>query len=121
MDSIKKKMISLTNTTEEAYLKAARFTEELDKWTDIGDKHEEHLKNIQKKIQSMEGSFDVCTEQLFEVSLKLEEKEKAYNNTEGEVDLCFIIDFLYFVEFASIKMLYSCTIGIGNSNLEVPV
>ena len=89
MDSIKKKMISLTNTTEEAYLKAARFTEELDKWTDIGDKHEEHLKNIQKKIQSMEGSFDVCTEQLFEVSLKLEEKEKAYNNTEGEVDLCF--------------------------------
>merc|ERR1719244_1952870 len=36
-------------------------------------------------MQSMEGSFDMCTEQLFEVSLKLEEKEKAYNNTEGEV------------------------------------
>merc|ERR1719402_437790 len=36
-------------------------------------------------MQSMEGSFDLCTEQLFEVSLKLEEKEKAYNNTEGDV------------------------------------
>jgi hypothetical protein len=32
-----------------------------------------------------EGQFDSCTEQLFEVSLKLEEKEKAYNNTEGDV------------------------------------
>merc|ERR1719510_144389 len=36
-------------------------------------------------MQTMEGSFDSCTEQLFEVSLKLEEKEKAYNNTEGDV------------------------------------
>merc|ERR1719312_1741249 len=36
-------------------------------------------------MQSMEGHFDSCTEQLFEVSLKLEEKEKAYNNTEGDV------------------------------------
>merc|ERR1719474_931154 len=36
-------------------------------------------------MQSMEGHFDLCTEQLFEVSLKLEEKEKAYNNTEGDV------------------------------------
>ena len=33
----------------------------------------------------MEGQFDSATEQLFEVSLKLEEKEKAYNNTEGDV------------------------------------
>merc|ERR1712107_552827 len=36
-------------------------------------------------MQTMEGQFDSCTEQLFEVSLKLEEKEKAYNNTEGDV------------------------------------
>merc|ERR1712080_734905 len=72
-------MITLTNATEEAELKAARFEEECIKWTDIGDRHDEQLKTIQKKIQAMEGSFDSCTEQLFEVSLKLEEKEKAYN------------------------------------------
>jgi len=52
---------------------------------DIGDKFDEQLKTIQKKIQTMEGAFDSCTEQMFEVGLKLEEKEKAYNNTEGDV------------------------------------
>merc|ERR1719360_208232 len=36
-------------------------------------------------MQSMEGQFDSCTETLFEVTIKLEEKEKAYNNTEGDV------------------------------------
>ena len=36
-------------------------------------------------MQTMEGSFDVCTEQLFEVTLKLEEKEKAYGNAESDV------------------------------------
>jgi len=85
MDSIKKKMITLANATEEAELKAAKFEDECEKWTDIGDRHDEQLKTVQKKIQAMEGSFDTCTEQLFEVSLKLEEKEKAYNNTEGDV------------------------------------
>jgi len=78
-------MITLTNATEEAEIKAAKFEEECAKWTDIGDKFDDQLKTIQKKIQTMEGSYDSCTEQLFEVSLKLEEKEKAYNNTEGDV------------------------------------
>lgn len=36
-------------------------------------------------MQSLEGQFDSCTEQLFEVSLKLEHKEKAYSNAEGDV------------------------------------
>merc|ERR550519_2277420 len=36
-------------------------------------------------MQVMEGSFDTCTEQLFEVTLKLEEKEKAYGNAESDV------------------------------------
>ena len=85
MDSIKKKMITLAAATDDANARAQKFQEECEKWSDIADKHEDQLKNIQKKIQSMEGSFDACTEQLFEVSLKLEEKEKAYNNTEGFV------------------------------------
>merc|ERR1712088_175909 len=36
-------------------------------------------------MQSLEGQFDVCTETLFDVSLKLEVKEKAYANAEGDV------------------------------------
>merc|ERR1719186_137854 len=36
-------------------------------------------------MQTMEGSFDACTEQLFEVTLKLESKEKAYSNAESDV------------------------------------
>ena len=33
----------------------------------------------------MEGQFDSCSEQLFDVTMKLETKEKAYSNAEGEV------------------------------------
>merc|ERR1719150_831163 len=36
-------------------------------------------------MQSLEGQFDSCTEQLFEVGLKLEQKEKAYSSAEGDV------------------------------------
>merc|ERR1712223_654610 len=36
-------------------------------------------------MQSMEGQFDACTETLFDVSLKLEVKEKAFANAEGDV------------------------------------
>merc|ERR1719189_1744600 len=36
-------------------------------------------------MQSVEGQFDCCTEQLFEVGLKLEQKEKAYSSAEGDV------------------------------------
>jgi len=85
MDSIKKKMITLSAATEEATARAERFEEETIRNADNADKFEEQVRQIQKKMQTMEGSFDSCTEQLFEVSLKLEEKEKAYNNTEGDV------------------------------------
>ena len=43
------------------------------------------VRNIQKKMQSLEGQFDSCTEQLFEVTLKLEVKEKCLANAEGDV------------------------------------
>merc|ERR1719225_1230346 len=36
-------------------------------------------------MQTLEGQFDCCTEQLFEVGLKLEQKEKAYSSAEGDV------------------------------------
>ena len=36
------------------------------------------IRNIQKKMQSLEGQFDSCTEQLFEATVKLEQKEKVH-------------------------------------------
>merc|ERR1719208_410177 len=35
-------------------------------------------------MQSLEGQFDSCTEQLFEATVKLEQKEKAYSSAEGD-------------------------------------
>merc|ERR1712045_379016 len=43
------------------------------------------MDSIKKKMRSMEGQFDTYTEQFFDVSLKLESKEKLYTNAEGDV------------------------------------
>merc|ERR1739845_194513 len=45
----------------------------------------EQVRNIQKKMQAMESQFDVCTEDLFNQTLKLEEMEKKAGNAESEV------------------------------------
>ena len=44
------------------------------------EKYEEQLRNVQKKMQAMESQFDVCTEDLFNQSVKLEEMEKKAGN-----------------------------------------
>merc|ERR1712055_80864 len=49
------------------------------------EKYEEQLRNVQKKMQAMESSFDVVTEDLFNQTLKLEEMEKKAGNAESEV------------------------------------
>merc|ERR1719277_937102 len=36
-------------------------------------------------MQAMESAFDVCTEDLFNQTIKLEEMEKKAGNAEGEV------------------------------------
>ena len=43
------------------------------------------VRTIQKKTQSLEGQFDNCTEQIFEVTVKLEVKEKNLSSAEGDV------------------------------------
>lgn len=85
MASIKSKMLSLSQATSEALARTAVFEEELRKNNDIADRYEEQVRTIQKKMQSLEGQFDCATEQLFEVGLKLEQKEKAYSSAEGDV------------------------------------
>ncbi|XP_040566921.1 tropomyosin [Lepeophtheirus salmonis] len=85
MDSIKSKMFSLAQATEEASSRTSLYEEEIRRVNEIADKFEEQVRNIQKKMQTMEGQFDSCTEQLFEATVKLEVKEKALSNAEGDV------------------------------------
>lgn len=85
MDAIKKKMQTLATDTANAVERAAAFDIEISSTTAIADGFEEQVRNIQKKMQTLEGQFDCCTETLFDVSLKLEVKEKAYTNAEGDV------------------------------------
>jgi tropomyosin-1 len=85
MDAIKKKMQTLATDTANAVERAAAFDLEITTTSALADGYEEQVRTIQKKMQTLEGQFDVCTETLFDVSLKLEAKEKAYTNAEGDV------------------------------------
>jgi len=85
MDSIKKKMEKLASETAEAEARIEKF-ESIKVANEIeAEKFEEQLRNIQKKMQSMEGQFDACTEDLFNQTLKLEEMEKKAGNAESDV------------------------------------
>ena len=71
MDSIKKKMEKLANETAEAEARIAHFEEIKAANEAEAEKFEEQLRNIQKKMQAMESQFDVCTEDLFNQTVKL--------------------------------------------------
>ena len=43
------------------------------------------MKTLQKRMQATESQFDVCTEDLFNQSLKLEEMEKKAGGAEQMV------------------------------------
>merc|ERR1711872_72340 len=85
MDSIKKKMEKLANETAEAEARIAHFEDIKSANEAEAERYEEHVRNIQKKMQVMESSFDVCTEDLFNQTVKLEEMEKKAGNAESEV------------------------------------
>merc|ERR1711887_253912 len=85
MDSIKKKMEKLANETAEAEARIAQFDEIKAQNEAEAEKFEEQLRNVQKKMQAMESQFDVCTEDLFNQTVKLEEMEKKAGNAESEV------------------------------------
>jgi len=85
MDSIKKKMEKLANETADAESRIAHFEEIKAQNEAEAEKFEEQVRNIQKKMQAMESAFDVCTEDLFNQTVKLEEMEKKAGNAESEV------------------------------------
>ena len=51
----------------------------------ISDRTEDQVRNLQKKLQSLEGQYDSCSENLFSANVKLEEKEKVFANAEADV------------------------------------
>merc|ERR1712037_947113 len=85
MDSIKKKMQSLARETDNATARAQKWEKEVASINATADTFEEQVKNLQKKIQQTESAFDVCTEDLFNQTIKLEEMEKKAGNAEGQV------------------------------------
>merc|ERR1712037_601727 len=74
MDSIKKKMQSLARETANATARAEKWEKEVASINATADAFEEQVKNLQKKIQQTESAFDVCTEDLFNQTIKLEER-----------------------------------------------
>jgi len=78
-------MEKLSNETAEAEARIAHFEEIKAQNEAEAEKFEEQLRAVQKKMQAMESAFDVCTEDLFNQSVKLEEMEKKAGNAEGEV------------------------------------
>merc|ERR1711892_1310368 len=85
MDAIKKKMEKLANETADAEARIAKF-EEIKAANELeADKFEEQLRVVQKKMQAMESSYDVCIEDLFNQTVKLEGMEKKAGNAESEV------------------------------------
>merc|ERR1712122_115891 len=75
----------LSNETADAESRIAHFEEIKAQNEAEADKFEEQVRNIQKKMQAMESAFDVCTEDLFNQTVKLEEMEKKAGNAEGDV------------------------------------
>lgn len=85
MDAIKKKMINLAMSTEEAKAKTLFYEQETKRINENADKFEEQLRVLHKKTQFCESQYDTCCEQIFETTMKLEEKEKLFGNAEAEI------------------------------------
>ena len=85
MDAIKAKMVKLSRETETANNRANKFEDELEAYRKEAEKIEMQLATVTKKYQNMESSFDVAVEDLFNATIKLEEKEKVAANAEADV------------------------------------
>lgn len=85
MDSIKKKMQSLASETAAAIERAENFEEEIRRTNEVAEGIEDTIRSIHKKTQALEGQYDSCMEALFDVTTKMEVKEKAYGIAEADV------------------------------------
>jgi len=85
MDAIKKKMQSLKSETENALARAAQLDSEAQAANTKAEKTEENVRDLQKKMQHVENELDVCIEKLLSTDTKLDEKDKAFQLAESEI------------------------------------
>merc|ERR1712156_1082190 len=85
MDAIKAKMVKLSRETDTANARANKFDDEGEGYKKDAEKIEQQLATLTKKFQSMESQYDCAVEDLFNATIKLEEKEKVAANAEADV------------------------------------
>merc|ERR1712126_653175 len=87
MDAIRKKMQSLKGETDGLYATIQRFEDVKAEKDKESAQHECDIRDIGKKIQNYENSFDECVEKLTQTLAGLEEKEttKADNSLADTV------------------------------------
>jgi len=85
MDAIRKKMQSLKGETDNLYATIARFDDVKKEADAMSDQHDCDIRDLGKKIQTHESSFDETNEKLIKCLNQLEEKEKLFKEAEDDV------------------------------------
>jgi len=85
MDAIKSKMKKLAAETEDATAKGNKFENDGHLAIKEAERIEHNLATLMKKNQAQESAYDVAIEDLFNQSIKLEEREKVLANAEADV------------------------------------
>jgi len=85
MDAIRKKMQSLKGETDSLYATIDRFETSVKEANVKNDEHECSIRDLGKKIQTYEVSFDETNDKLTKIFATYEEKEKEFKNAEEDV------------------------------------
>lgn len=85
MDAIRKKMQSLKGETEQLYATIASFEEATREATGRADQADCDIRDLGKKVQNLEISYDETNDKLTKASESLEEADKQYKEVESDV------------------------------------
>ena len=86
MDAIKKKMQSLKTETDNLFQQIANLEAETKTANDLANQCDCDIRDISKRITSLESEYDDTNDKLTATCNSLEEKEKALKTTEEEVN-----------------------------------
>ena len=86
MDAIKKKMQSLKTETDNLFKEIGKFEQETKDANEVANQCECDIRDISKKITSLESDYDITNDKLVAACNKLEETEKTLKTTEEDVN-----------------------------------
>ena len=86
MDAIRKKMQSLRTETDTMTAQADHLEKISAEANKKADKHDAEIRDLHKKIQSLETRYDEAAEKLIQVTTKEEEKDKDWKLAEDDVN-----------------------------------